>query len=222
MEPGFWHDRWREGRIGFHQERVTPLLEAHWDATGVPAGGRVFVPLSGKTLDMAWLAARGHPVLGVELSRLAIGQFFDEHRLVPEVRTSRYGTHFTAGGIDLVCGDAFALDAEALGDCAGVFDRAALIALPPDLRRRYVDELYAALPRGCRGLLVTLEYPQHEKAGPPFSVPETEVRASYGGDWQVDVLERRDALADQPGFAAEGVTALSTVAYRMEHRGAAR
>lgn len=222
MESGFWHERWREGRIGFHQERVTPLLERHWDAIGVPAGGRVFVPLAGKTLDMAWLAARGHPVLGVELSRLAVEQFFQEHGLDPDVRDSRYGTHFTAGGIELVCGDAFALDAAALADCAGVFDRAALIALPPHLRQRYVRELYAALPAGCRGLLVTLEYPQHEKGGPPFSVEEPEVRVAYGTGWDVEVLERREILADQPGFAAEGVTALATVAYRLARRGHAR
>jgi thiopurine S-methyltransferase len=72
------------------------------------------------------------------------------------------------------------------------------------------------LPRGCRGLLVTLEYPQHEKNGPPFSVPEDEVEALYGRDWTIDVLERRDILAAQPGFVAEGVTALATVAYRLQ------
>ena len=218
MDTDFWQDRWREGRIGFHQQRVTPLLEQHWGAVGVPAGGRVFVPLAGKSLDMVWLASRGHPVLGVELSELAVTQFFAEHGLAPDTRRSRLGTHFSAGDIELVCGDAFAFDAEALADCSGVFDRAALIALPPALRTRYARELYAALPAGCRGLLVTLEYPQGEKQGPPFSVPEAEVRALYGSAWDIAVLERRDILAGQPGFVAEGVTALDTVAYRLERR----
>lgn len=216
MDPDFWNERWRAGRIGFHQQQVTPLLERHWGGIGVPAGGRVFVPLAGKSLDMAWLAARGHAVLGVELSELAVAQFFDEHGLTPDVRRSRHGNHYRAGAIELVAGDAFSLDAEALADCAGVFDRAALIALPPALRGRYARELYAALPPGCRGLLVTLEYPQPEKAGPPFSVPEDEVRDLYGADWRIEVLERRDILADQPGFAADGVTALETVAYRLQ------
>lgn len=216
MDPEFWNERWREGRIGFHQQQVTPLLERHWDGIGVPAGAQVFVPLAGKSLDMAWLAARGHAVLGVELSELAVAQFFDEHGLTPDVRRSRYGTHYRAGAIELVAGDAFALDAEALADCAGVFDRAALIALPPALRIRYARELYAALPPGCRGLLVTLEYQQHEKVGPPFSVPEDEMRDLYGADWRIEVVERRDILAEQPGFIADGVTALETVAYRLE------
>ena len=218
MEAEFWQQKWREGQIGFHQQQVTPLLEQHWDAIGVAAGGQVFVPLAGKSLDMAWLAARGHRVFGVELSQLAVEQFFAEHGLTPTIRESIHGRYYSAGAIELVCGDAFALDDASLADCSGVYDRAALIALPPPLRQRYAADLYSKLPRGCRGLLVTLEYPQHEKNGPPFSVPGDEVDALYGGDWMIDVLERRDILAVQPGFVAEGVTALDTVAYRLQRR----
>ncbi|HEX2081992.1 MAG TPA: thiopurine S-methyltransferase [Xanthomonadaceae bacterium] len=218
MEPDFWHQRWHEGRIGFHQERISPLLEAHWQAVGVPSDGRVFVPLCGKSLDMHWLAELGYRVLGVELSPIAVEAFFEAQGLVPTVHESRYGLHHLAGPYELVVGDAFALDAEALAGCTAVFDRAALIALPPDMRRRYLHELYGRLPSGCRGLMVTLEYPPHEKAGPPFPVDEAEVRARLADTWQVDLLERRDILADEPGFAAEGVTALSTCAYRLEKR----
>lgn len=218
MEPEFWLQRWREGRTGFHQAAPTPQLLRHWPALALAAGSRVFVPLAGKSLDLLWLAGQGHRVLGVELSPLAVRQFFDEHGLTPQVHASRYGTRHVAGEIELICGDVFALDAAALADCAAVYDRAALIALPPDLRRRYVHELYARLPAGCRGLLVTLEYPPHEKQGPPFPVPEAEVRELYGRDWTVTLLERADVLAQQPGFAAEGVSALETAAYRLAKR----
>lgn len=218
MQPEFWHQRWREGRIGFHQDQPTPLLLEYWPSLGVAPGAKVFVPLAGKSLDLAWFASRGYRVLGVELSQLAIEQFFAEHGLQPVRRTSPYGIHFEAGNIELVCGDAFGLDAEVLADCDAVYDRAALIALPPELRQRYARQLYACLPAGCRGLLVTLEYPQHEKQGPPFSVAEAEVRALYGQDWDVVLLERRDILARQPGFVAEGVTALDTAAYRLRRR----
>ena len=218
MDPEFWQQRWRDNQIGFHQERVTPLLEEYWDAVAAPAGCRVFVPLAGKSRDMAWLAARGHQVLGVELSQLAIEQFFAEHALVPEIAESRFGRHYRAGGIELVCGDAFALDAAVLADCDGVFDRAALIALPPPMRERYAFELYSRLPRGCRGLVVTLEYPQQEKAGPPFSVEAAEMQALYARDWDLALLERRDILATQPGFVAEGVTRLHTSAWTLRRR----
>lgn len=218
MDPDFWQQRWREGRIGFHQDKPTPLLLEHWPALALAPGSQVFVPLAGKSLDLVWLAAQGHRVLGVELSPLAVEQFFAEHDLAPQVHDSRYGRHYRAGEIELICGDVFGLDAEALADCAAVYDRAALIALPPPSRRRYVRELHALLPAGCRGLLITLEYPPHEKQGPPFTVPETEVRELYGRDWRVETLERRDILAQQPGFVAEGVSALETVVYRLSKR----
>ena len=172
MDADFWHQRWNDGQIGFHQQRATPLLEKHWGALDLPSGGTVFVPLAGKSLDMDWLAARGHHVIGIELSQLAVQQFFAERNLLPTISTSHVGQHYTSGPIELICGDAFALDAATLADCAAVYDRAALIALPPAMRQRYANELYARLPSGCRGLLITLEYPQHEKDGPPFSVDE--------------------------------------------------
>lgn len=216
MDPDFWHQRWQEGRIGFHQDRATPLLEQHWQAVGVPAGARVLVPLCGKSLDMDWLAARGHEVLGVELSELAVRQFFEERGLEPDVRTTASGIHFRSGAIEIVCGDAFALESGLLAGCGAVFDRAALIALPPDMRRRYAGTVHARLPEGCRGLLVTLEYPQDEKGGPPFNVDRAEVEALFAGDWHLSLLERRDILAGQPGFVAEGVTRLHTAAWGMQ------
>ena len=218
MERDFWLQRWRDNQIGFHQDRITPLLERHWDAAGAPPGATVLVPLAGKSLDMDWLAARGHRVVGVEISELAVRQFFAERGLEPEVSTDANGVHHHAGAVDLILGDAFALDDPLLASCDAVFDRAALIALPPDMRRRYAKDLYARLPRGCRGLLVTLEYPQHEKAGPPFSVEEAEVERLFGGDWVLEVLERKDILAEQPGFVVEGVTALRTLAYAMRRK----
>ncbi len=217
MHPEFWHQRWADKQIGFHQAAPTPLLLRHWPSLGVPAGAQVFVPLAGKSLDMAWLASQGHRVLGVELSQRAVDEFFAEHGLRPAVRESKYGRHHSAGGIELVCGDAFALDADALRDCAGVFDRAALIALPPELRQRYARELYARLPAGCRGLLVTLDYPQHERDGPPFAVAPAEVRALYGPDWELDLLEQRPIPSDHPGHVA-GVSRLDTSAWSLRRR----
>lgn len=217
MQPDFWHQRWADQQIGFHQSTPTPLLLKHWSALGIAPGATVFVPLAGKSLDMAWLAAQGHRVLGVELSQRAVDDFFAEHGLQPEVETTRYGVHHHAGGIELICGDAFGLDAELLRDCAGVFDRAALIALPPALRARYAGELYAALPAGCRGLLVTLEYPQHERDGPPFSVPESEVHALYDGEWNIELRERRPIPPEHPGFVS-GVSRVDTAVYALDRR----
>ena len=217
MNPEFWQQRWQEGRIGFHQNAPTALLQKHWHALGVPDGAKVFVPLAGKSLDMPWLAAQGHRVLGVELTQAAVDQFFAENELRPQVHESRYGLHHTAGAIEIIRGNVFALDAAALADCRAVFDRAAIIALPPPLRARYARETYPLLPDNCRGLMITLEYPQDEREGPPFSVPEIEIRQHFEPEWAVDLLERRPIPRDHPGHVA-GTSQLDTVVYGLRHR----
>ncbi len=143
--------------------------------------------------------------------------FFDEAGLQPARHTNRLGEHWAAGAFEIICGDAFALKREDLADIAGVYDRGAMVALPPPLRRRYVESVYAALPEGCLGLLLTLEYPQHEMAGPPFDIDETEVLRELA-DWQPTLLERRDLLASEPRYRERGLSAMHTAAYCLRHR----
>lgn len=221
MDATFWQDCWRRGDIGFHQPRVLPLLQKHWPTLGLAAGSRVLVPLCGMSLDMHWLAAQGHRVLGVELSALAVERFFADAGLAPQRHASRLGEHWRAGAIEIVQGDAFALTAADLAGIAGVYDRGAMVALPPGLRRRYVDAVYAALPAGCRGLLLTLEYPPHEMAGPPFDVGAAEVREQLA-DWSPELLERRDLLASEARYRERGLSAMATGAYRLLKRPHAR
>src|SRR5690606_23452572 len=190
MDAEFWLQRWREGRTNFHQARVTPPLEKFWRLLELPPGSRVLVPLAGKTLDMLWLARQGLRVLGVELSPLAVEQFFAENGLQPAVRDSAQGRHYAAGDIELICGDIFDLDDATLAGCTGVYDRAALVALPADMRARYVDRVYGRLPGGYRGLLVSLDYPQDQMAGPPFSVDDDEVRRLYADHTEVELVSR--------------------------------
>src|SRR5690606_33992207 len=132
--------------------------------------------LCGKSLDMSWLASQGYRVLGVEISSLAVEQFFDEHELTPLTHQSSQGRHYVAGDIEIICGDIFDLDEMTLSSCQGVYDRAALIALPADMRQPYVDHVYHRLPEGCTGLLITLDYPQEQMDGPPFSLNDDEIQ----------------------------------------------
>lgn len=220
MEPDFWLQRWREHRIGFHRDEVMPLLVQHWPALRVPRGARVFVPLCGKTLDMPWFVQQGLRVLGADLSPLAIEQFLAENHLQARRHVESDGTHFVVDGEDfeLILGDVFDIPSSTLATCGAVYDRAALIALPPPMRERYVHEVHGKLPPGCRGLLITLEYPQAQMQGPPFSVEEPEVRRLFGAQWKVDLLERRDILAGQPSFSESGVTALHTAVYGLRRQ----
>jgi len=218
MQPDFWHQRWQTNQIGFHRDTPLPLLLAHWPALGLAVGSQVFVPLCGKSLDMVWLAEQGHRVLGVELSQLAITQFFNERQLEPTVSQTPAGTHYRAGAWEIICGDAFTLSQEILQDCVGIYDRGAMIALPPQMREMYIATTWYRLPHGCRGLLITLDYPQAQKSGPPFSVEETEIRQRFKGICTVELIERRDILRNEAKFQAEGVSALHTSVYCVQRQ----
>lgn len=217
MKADYWLKRWREGRTGWHRDAVMPLLTKHWPALDISRGTRVLVPFSGKTLDMIWLAEQGLRVLGVEVSPLAVEQFFAENNLQANKRETSDGVCYSAGNIDIIQGDLFDVSDATLAGCGAIYDRAALIAQPPAERQRYADAIHAKLPAGCRGLMVTLEYPQAEMDGPPFSVEETEVRRLLD-DWDIELAERRDILADQPGFREAGLSSLHTAVYRLHRR----
>ncbi len=193
MDPDFWASRWREGRIGFHEGRPNALLEKHLSRLG--AGRRVLVPLCGKAEDLAFLASRGHRVVGVELVEDAVRAFFAERGLTPTVTPRGPFVEYAVGDVALFAGDFFAATPELLGPLDALYDRAALIALPPAMRGPYVAHLLSLLPAGTPGLVITLEYPQEKMQGPPFSVPEAELLAHYAGR-AVEHLE--DVAAEGP------------------------
>jgi len=219
MHHDFWHERWHTGQIGFHQSAVHPFLERWWPRLGLRPDARVYVPLCGKTLDMVWLAGRGHTVVGSELSPVAIRDFFAERGLDPAQAEEPGSRRHVAGPYEIIEGDALGLTAAQLGPVAAAYDRAALVALPPDLRRPYAASLARLLPGGARALLVAFEYPQEMKGGPPFSVDAAEVRELFEADFRLEQVERKDILAESPRFAEVGIPALFETAFLMERTG---
>ncbi|CRM92757.1 Thiopurine S-methyltransferase [Pseudomonas sp. 22 E 5] len=215
MEPEFWQERWARNQIGFHLSEVNPYLQRHWPQLAVAEGSKVLVPLCGKSLDLVWLASHGLRVMGVELSEQAVEAFFSEQNLVPRITRRSAFTVYQADLIEVWCGDFFALDAEALVGCAALYDRAALIALPPLMRAQYAEHLSRLLPSGCQGLLITLDYDQTQKAGPPFAVTDDEVKVLFGSDWTLRALQEQDVLEESWKFVQEGVTRLDERVYRL-------
>ncbi|EFQ64510.1 thiopurine S-methyltransferase [Pseudomonas sp. FP597] len=215
MEPKFWQERWARNQIGFHLPEVNPYLQKHWPGLAVEEGAKVLVPLCGKSLDLMWLASQCHRVLGVELSEQAVETFFDEQNLTPRITRRGEFKVYQADAIEVWCGDFFALDAQALADCTALYDRAALIALPPLMRAQYAEHLNVVLRPGCQGLLITLDYDQTQKAGPPFAVTDEEVRMLLGEHWSLEVLEQQDILGESWKFLQDGVTRLEERAYRL-------
>ncbi|MGH8406518.1 MAG: thiopurine S-methyltransferase, partial [Pseudomonas sp.] len=74
------------------------------------------------------------------------------------------------------------------------------------------------LAGGSRGLLITLDYEQSQKAGPPFAVSDEEVQLLLGGRWSLDVLQEQDILGDSWKFVKDGVTRLDERVYRLARR----
>jgi thiopurine S-methyltransferase len=220
MKADFWHERWQQNQIGFHQAEINSHLQAYWDGMGLEPEAPVFVPLCGKSRDLLWLRSQGHPVLGVELSPIAVEAFFSENRIEATVERQGAFERWRADGLDILCGDVFDLTADDLHGVAGVYDRASLVALPPAMRTDYAAHLKASLPREAAVLLVTMEYPQAEMDGPPFSVSEAEVRDLYQDAYIVERLFTLDALAENPPLREKGLSALEEKVYRLAIRDA--
>ncbi len=213
MTPEFWHTRWEAGQIGFHQPEVHSYLPQLWP--NLPLKGRetVFVPLCGKSLDMLWLLERGHRVVGIELSPLAVEAFFAESGLMPEMEQFDRYRCYRFDELTIYCGDFFHLEAEALREVSVVYDRASLIALPPPMRQRYAAHLNALLPQPVSIFLVTLHYPQEQMQGPPFAVSPAEIEQLYGERFMIQPLVERSILAEEPRFQQQGLTALEENSY---------
>jgi thiopurine S-methyltransferase len=218
MDRTFWLERWHRREIGFHHDKVQPALETYWPGLNVPKGATVFVPLAGKSLDMVWLRDQGYRVVGVELSEVAVQEFFAERGVTPSVRKDGPFTVSFADQIELWCGDFFALNATALPPLDAAYDRAALVAMPDDMQPRYAAKMTELMPAGAPILLVGLDYNQSEMKGPPFAIPEAEIRKLFEDHFAVEVLGVRDGLAKNDHLAKRGVTRLEEATYLLKRR----
>ena len=218
MDIEYWLNRWRQNRIGFHQDTVNPYLERFLPELNLPPGARVFVPLCGKSRDMHWLAHQGLGVLGVEVSAGAIAAFFSETGLPPERARRGAFECWASGSIRLLCGDFFGLTAADLEGAAAAYDRAALIAFPPELRGRYARHCAELLPPGAQLLLITYEYPQEQMPGPPFSVGRNEIEALYRPAFDLRVLSSEDALERKANLREQGLSRLVETVFLLTRR----
>jgi thiopurine S-methyltransferase len=187
MDAKFWHQRWGKSEIGWHENKVNPLLVQHFNELGLEKDSRIFIPLCGKTLDISWLHAQGYRIAGAELSKVAIEQLFTELGVQPKVSARGEGEQWSANHIDIFVGDIFALSAETLGHVDGIYDRAALVAFPEDMRNRYARHLIEITAKAPQ-LLICYDYDQRCIDGPPFSIPGEEVKRQYASAYQLKLL----------------------------------
>ena len=188
MEASFWHQRWQDNEIGFHEAQVNPRLIEHLPKLKLQTGDRIFVPLCGKTVDIGWLLSQGYRVVGAELSELAIQQLFEELGMEAKVADNGAFRLYQSDGLDVFVGDIFDLTAERLGPVHAVFDRGALIALPLATRQQYTAHL-RNITRTAPQLLITLVYDQSLLPGPPFSISEEEIQSHYAQSYTPTLVE---------------------------------
>lgn len=188
MHADFWHQRWEKNEIHFHESEANPLLVKHFSALLLAEGSRVFLPLCGKTLDIAWLLTQGCRVAGAELSKIAVEQLFAELGVTPAISQVGALAHYSAEDIDIYLGDIFDLSGAVLGSVDAIYDRAALVALPDTMRGRYAAHL-TAITQHAPQLLICFVYDQSQLAGPPFSISNEEVNQHYGNIYDLTLLE---------------------------------
>ncbi|MHB1245104.1 MAG: thiopurine S-methyltransferase [Sulfuriferula sp.] len=194
MDVDFWNKKWENNEIGFHKNEANPLLVQYFKALSLAEGSRVFVPLCGKTLDIAWLLANGFHVVGVELIETAIKQLFTELGVEPKISVAGEIKHYSAKDIDLFVGDIFTVSGKTLGLVDAIYDRAAMVALPKEMRQRYTAHLMEMTNKAPQ-LLITFEYDQNVMNGPPFSISNEEVNQHYRDSYDLTLI----ASTDVPG-----------------------
>jgi len=188
MNKEYWHQIWESKDIGFNQSQPNKLMQRYFSSLKLTPGCRVFVPLCGQSIDMLWLAGQGYQVIGVEFSKLACSTFFKENRIPVKITEVDNFTVYRGDEITLLSGDYFNLNQSVLDKIDAVYDRAALIALPMDVRKSYAKHLIELMSPATAMFLITTVYNQNEMQGPPFSVDENEVSALYGDYFDINQL----------------------------------
>lgn len=213
MQDEDWLSRWQQNKIGFHDTQVNSHLTRYIADYGLSSGDTVFLPLCGKSPDIAWLARQGFQVVGIELSDIAIKDFFSEQELEYQQSESDRFIIRKSGNICLLEGNFFDLKSTDLGNCKLVYDRAALIALDATPRLRYIEKMQSIIGESTDMMLITLDYNQAEMDGPPFAVSPAEVKRHYEQRFQIDQLQQTQILDESPRWRKKGLTSLIETVY---------
>ncbi len=219
-----WIKRWQDKTTGWHQTAVNVRLKQWLPALKLTQSATIFVPLCGKSVDMLYLLDQGYQVVGVELSELAVLDFFKDNKIeFTKSQATRFMVYQSKGGlkntgIKIFVGDFFQLTTHDLAQVNSVYDRASLIALPKQTRHQYAQHLIKHLPSEVRILLLSLNYPQAQKSGPPFAVSEVEVEQLFVPTFNCTHLSKVDDLGNEPKFIEAGVNYLEKSCYLLERQ----
>ena len=212
MDKEFWLNKWKNGETGFHQPNAHWAVQKYWKA---PTALNVLVPLCGKSRDILWLLQRGHTVIGVELSEMAILEFFVESKLRYSIDEEEKDGQkvFKASDVPLILikGDFF--NVKLPQPCHALYDRASLVALPKEMRKKYYDKLQQLLVETPYSLLTTVSFDDTKAGSPPFSIPieEFQHKSFYGPK-----VEEKELIEEEDKFREKGITSFMERVFLQE------
>ena len=213
MKHEFWAERWSEGLIGFNQSEVNAHLRTHWPSLELDSSARILVPLCGKSIDLLWLREQGHAVVGVEFVEQAIHDFFSDHAIPYEPTALGWRATDNGPPLTLVRHDFMTLQPQQIGRFDAVYDRASVVALPPDLQFDFGRAMGVLLQPKCVGILLSFEYPPEQRQGPPFATDRNRLREILGTNVEIELIDRHDL--DSSEVERFGVDWCSVVVYRL-------
>lgn len=193
MDIDFWNERWERKEIAFHMSEVNSMLIKHFPKVSLEKQKRIFIPLCGKTLDIGWLLAQNYKIVGIELNESAVKSLFIELKIKPAIFKIANFIIYKYENVEIFVGDFFNLSEIILGKVDLIYDRAALVALPKDMRKGYICHLLNITNKASQ-LLITYEYDQNIMKGPPFCVDSMEIREYYLDTYSLILLEENGNL----------------------------
>jgi thiopurine S-methyltransferase len=190
-QSDYWLGKWKIDDIAFHQEEINSGLIKYFPMMNLKSGDNLLVPLCGKTHDMHWLAEQQLNIIGIELSQIACNDFFAEMNITPLV--SQYNKNFILyeyKNIKIFCGDIFNLSSLDLPKIEAIYDCKSLIALPVELRKKYIQQLLSYAEQNTKILLITIDTEDYV-IGPPFPISLSEVSLLFGENFNFKLLETK-------------------------------
>lgn len=182
-----WLQLWRDKTLDFHQDVVNSRLTKFWPKLKLAKASKVFVPMCGKSLDMIWLAEQGHDVLGVELSPIAVRDFFKENGWKAKKSIVGDFTLWQYENIIILCGDFFSLTKDELGEIDIIYDRASLTALSEDTRKEYVTHLKNIIKNQTKIFLLTTEDADADMSLRRALGVDDEINKLYSAEYDIEL-----------------------------------
>lgn len=185
---------------------VYPPLRKLWPQLSLKSQTRVLVPLCGRSHDMKWLAQQNCQVIGVEVSQKALQKFMNQCGDKFSTNSSHGFMIYKSASIELWQGDFMKIPESKIKPVDAVYDKAAIVALPKNMRTEYADKLLELCDEHTQILLQTFEYKQDEMNGPPFSVDEEEINRLFGHRFGITLLHKRSLFDELSKFQRRGLS----------------